>query len=181
MPYELHEIKVLRKRFGLTQSELASRAGVSQSLIAKIESQRIDPTYSNAQKIFAALDSLHTTHELKAEQVMQKHMITVNHDAGLLNTINLMKKHNISQVPVLKGRQIIGLISETSLLEAALEGKKHITVEEVMQDAPPIISKNATVLTIAGLLRFYPLVIVAEKDKYIGIVAKSDLLGKVYK
>jgi len=37
MPYELEEIKEIRKKFGLTQNELANRAGVSQSLIAKIE------------------------------------------------------------------------------------------------------------------------------------------------
>ncbi|MBS3124223.1 helix-turn-helix domain-containing protein [Candidatus Woesearchaeota archaeon] len=32
------EIGLLRKRFGLTQKELAANSGVSQSLIAKIES-----------------------------------------------------------------------------------------------------------------------------------------------
>ena len=40
---ELREIKELRKKFGLTQTDLAELAGVSQSLIAKLESNMIDP------------------------------------------------------------------------------------------------------------------------------------------
>ena len=56
--YELEEIKKIRKKLELTQTELADRAGVSQSLIAKIEAGRIDPTYSKTKKIFAALSDL---------------------------------------------------------------------------------------------------------------------------
>jgi len=40
MTYELEEVKKIRKKLGLTQTELANRAGVSQSLIAKIEKQK---------------------------------------------------------------------------------------------------------------------------------------------
>ena len=58
MSYELSEVKVIRKKLGLTQGELAKAAGVSQSLIAKIESTKIDPTYSKVKLIFHALESL---------------------------------------------------------------------------------------------------------------------------
>ena len=44
----LQEIKHLRKKFNLTQGELAKLAGVSQSLIAKIESNKINPTFTNS-------------------------------------------------------------------------------------------------------------------------------------
>jgi len=46
MEFEINEVKDIRKRLGLTQLELAKRANVSQSLIAKIEAGRIDPRYS---------------------------------------------------------------------------------------------------------------------------------------
>lgn len=58
MQFALEEIKQIRKKYNLTQSDLAKRSGVSQSLIAKIEAGRIDPTYSNAQKIFNALNDM---------------------------------------------------------------------------------------------------------------------------
>ena len=65
MPYELEEIKEIRKKFGLTQGQLAQIAGVSKSLIAKIEAGRLDPTFSKAQKIFEAIDTLGKKKELK--------------------------------------------------------------------------------------------------------------------
>ena len=68
MPAELNEIKIIRKKYGLTQSKLANIANVSQSLIAKIESGRIDPTYSNAQKIFSALDTLRKDKEKNSKR-----------------------------------------------------------------------------------------------------------------
>ena len=43
---------------GLTQKELATIANVSQSLIAKIESNNIDPSYSNIQKLDAVFETL---------------------------------------------------------------------------------------------------------------------------
>ena len=52
---DLSELRILRKKIGLTQSELAKQASVSQSLIAKIESKKIDPSYTNAKKIFETL------------------------------------------------------------------------------------------------------------------------------
>ena len=56
--YDIKQVKEIRKKLGLTQSELAKKAGVSQSLIAKVEAGTLDPTYSNAKKIFAAFDML---------------------------------------------------------------------------------------------------------------------------
>ena len=47
--FELNEISRLRKQLGLTQAELAKLSGVSQSLIAKLEAGKIEPSYSKAK------------------------------------------------------------------------------------------------------------------------------------
>ena len=49
---KLNEISKKRKILGLTQSELAKLAGVSQSLIAKLESGKIEPSYTKVKTIF---------------------------------------------------------------------------------------------------------------------------------
>ena len=77
MPYELEEIKKIRKKLEITQTDLANRAGVSQSLIAKIESGRIDPTYTKTKKIFAALSELEKKDEITAEQLMTKKIVNL--------------------------------------------------------------------------------------------------------
>lgn len=180
MTYELEEIKKIRKKLDMTQTELANRAGVSQSLIAKIESGRIDPTYTNTKKIFAALSELEKKEEIKAEQLMTSKIISIGSAASVKEAIDRMKKHEISQLPVMDSNKLIGLVSESTILDALLNSKGKI-VREVMQESPPIVSKTTSIQVVSNLLKHYPMVAVSEEGKLIGLITKSDLLGKLYK
>ena len=83
MDYELEEIKKIRKNLGLTQSELAKRANVSQSIIAKIESGKIDPTFTKTKKIFETLNYLENKEEIKAEELMNKKIVSLTHNESI--------------------------------------------------------------------------------------------------
>ena len=179
MTYELDEIKNIRKKLGLTQFELANRANVSQSLIAKVESGRLDPTYTNAQKIFTALDDLQKKKELKAEDIMNKKIISVNPDENIKNVISKMKKFQISQMPVIQESKSIGHISESIVLENLTE-KKSDLVLDIMKESPPIISKETSSQVVSNLLKHYPMILVAKSGNLIGLITKADLLGKLY-
>lgn len=50
------DIRTARNEKGLTQSELADRAGVSQPLIARIESDDVDPTIDTLYAVVSALN-----------------------------------------------------------------------------------------------------------------------------
>lgn len=180
MPYELEEIKKIRKKIGLTQTELANRAGVSQSLIAKIEAGRIDPTYTKTKKIFAALSELEKKDDIKAGQLMTTKLISVAPIDEIRETIAKMRKFQISQLPVIEEHKLIGMVSESTILEAMLNSKG-TKVNEVMQEAPPIVSKTTSIQVVSNLLTHFPMVIVSEEGKLIGLITKSDLLGKLYK
>ena len=73
----LNEIKQMRKNLGITQKELCEKARVSQSLIAKIESGKIDPSYRNVQKIFDALNSMSKHESKKASDIMNKYVVSL--------------------------------------------------------------------------------------------------------
>ena len=75
---------------------------------------------------------------------------------------------------------LVGLISESTILDALIEGK-HPQVKDIMADAPPLVPKNANVNMISSLLRHCPMVVVAEQGKAVGVITKSDLIGKAYK
>ncbi len=180
MTYELEEVKKIRKQLGLTQTGLANRAGVSQSLIAKIESGRIDPTYTKAKRIFAALSELEKKEDMKAEQLMTSRIISVGSNDSIKDAIAKMKKSQISQLPVIDDHNMVGLVSESTILEALLSSKE-ARVRDVMQEAPPIVSRNTSVQIVSNLLRHFPVVIVSEEGKLVGLITKSDLIGKLYK
>lgn len=61
------DIRAARENSGLTQAELAERAGVSQPLIARIETNDVDPTIDTLYSVVAALND--SAAEVEQEEV----------------------------------------------------------------------------------------------------------------
>lgn len=61
------DIRTARENKGLTQSDLAERAGVSQPLIARIEGEDVDPTIDTLYSVVSVLNN--STAELEQEEV----------------------------------------------------------------------------------------------------------------
>ena len=178
----LKEIKRVRKNLGINQKELADRASVSQSLIAKIESGKLDPTFTKAKQIFRALEELREKEEVKAKQIMNKKVVFVQAQDKVKGIIKIMKKKGISQVPVLKKEKVCGLITESIILKRIMKDPESINIlkaEEIMEEVPPIISAKTGLKTLLELLKDSPLVLVAEKGDIKGIISKTDLLDKI--
>ena len=179
MTYELEEIKKIRKALSLTQTDLAKKSNVSQSLIAKIESGKIDPTFTKTKRIFETLAYLEKKEAIKAEEVMNKKVISLSPNENIKDSIAMMKKFNISQMPVIEDHKVVGLISESILLDALMNHKGR-NVEDIMDEAPPTVSKIASIQVVSSLLKHYPMVLVSDSGKLIGLITKADLLGKLY-
>ena len=148
--------------------------------IAKIESGRLDPTYSNAMKIFSAVDTLERKKEAKAEEIMSEKIISVTPDTSLRETISKMKKHGISQLPVIVEHKAVGIITESDILEALLN-KKGNTVEDVMESPPPVVSTESSLSVVSHLLKYFQMVLVSKRGSLTGVITKSDLLAKAYR
>lgn len=180
MLQELDEIKYLRKKFNLTQLKLAKLSGVSQSMIAKIEAGRLEPTFSNAKKIFTVLNSLTEEKDLIAKDFIKNKIISVNSTTKLKEVIKKMKSYNISQLPVINSGVLVGLISESIILENLFSNKTAILVEDVMCDPPPSVSVNTSIRIISNLLKSFQMVVINKKGKLLGVITKSDLIQKMY-
>ncbi len=168
----------MRASLGLTQHQLANQAGVSQSLIAKIESGMLDPGYTKTIHIFEVLTSMSEKNQPRAQDIMTRKIFWVKPSEQALQTISMMRKNGISQVPVIDGDKVVGIVSEKNLLNIISSGKelsKEI-VGDIMEDAPPVISPKVPVQILFDLLKISPMAVIAEKGEFKGVVSRTDLL-----
>ncbi|MBI2133519.1 CBS domain-containing protein [Candidatus Woesearchaeota archaeon] len=175
---ELSEIKRLRRKHGLTQLDLARMARVSQSLIAKIESGKIDPAFTNVRKILDVLYGLNEAKEHRVEELMIKKIISCSSSDTVDIAIKSMKNHGISQLPIIDGSIAVGLVTESNLLDTLSLGRKvsDVRIGEVMQEAPPIVSRKTPLKIVMDLLRYSPLVLIADNGRFEGVTTKADVL-----
>ena len=177
----LEEVGKRRRIVGLTQQKLAMLAGVSQSLIAKLESRKIDPSYTKVKAIFDALERLQTETEVLAHEVLHNKVIGVQKSDPVSKAVQTMADHGYSQLPVFDGEHSVGSISEKTIIGKVSAGKNvsqisKLPVGDVMEEAFPQVGEDAPLPLISNLLQVYPAVLITTKGKVVGIVTKADLL-----
>lgn len=178
---EIEKIKIIRKNLDLTQKELAAAIGVSQSIIAKIESKNVNPSYEIIKKIFDFFENMEKKNQKKASDIMNKKIIFVRKNDKISKAIELMKTHGYSQLPVFDGDHSIGSISEAKIVEQisseeSLDNVMKKRIEDAMEESFPIINEDTPISSISTLLQHSSAVIVNKKGKISGIITKSDLL-----
>jgi predicted transcriptional regulator len=176
MLFDISQLKKIRTQIGLTQYEFAKQANISQSMVAKIESGKLDPTYSYVKKIEQTIKQITQQQEKTAEELMHHGVFSVKSQDSLVKAIELLKKHDISQVPVIDKDRVLGLITESVLLEQTPENIKSKVVSEIMEESPPQIDHKAPISAGISLLRFYPLVLITIKGRVRGVITKADII-----
>jgi len=177
----IEEIANKRRQLNLKQAELAKLAGVSQSLIAKLESGKIDTSYKKVKTIFDALERLEVKTKFQAGKVVHPRIVSVQKTESISKVVQLMKSHGYSQLPVFDGKQPVGSISEKTILRQIMDGKdldqiSALPASEVMEEAFPQVAEDAPLALISSLLQVYSAVLVSKKGAVIGIITKADLL-----
>ncbi len=176
---ELREIARRRKTLGLTQSNLAREAGVSQSLVAKLEAGKADPSYSKAKQLFDSLTRLESEGSLTANDVMHHGVKKVRASDSALKAVRLMKRNGLSQLPVVSdARVVVGGLSDSALLEAIAFGTdlKKTRVDDVMGEAFPQVAPSTPLKLVLELLKSHSAILVSSKGSVKGIVTKTDAL-----
>ncbi len=174
------EIATKRRMLGLKQKELAKLAGVSQSLIAKLESGKIDSSYTKVKAIFDAMKKLEVKMEIQAGKILHNRVVGTQKNESVSKAVRLMMDHGYSQLPVFDGEHAVGSISEKTILSQVLTGKdlaqvSTLSIEEIMDEAFPQVGEDAPLSLVSGLLQVYPAVLVSKKGKVVGIMTRADL------
>lgn len=178
---DIKELAHRRRSLGLTQTQLARRAGVSQSLVAKLEGGLVDATYSKVKHLFEKLEELEATREsVSARKLSNKPVVGVQLTDPVRKAIRLMRKHDYSQLPVFDGERVVGSISEGSVTKYLAGGldPAHLSrarASELMEEAFPQVGEETPHDVVVSLLRRVPAVLIAKEGKVTGIVTKADL------
>lgn len=178
---EPRQLKKIRMQLGYTQGGLASAAGVSQSIIAKIEAGSVDPTYNTLAAISRALAAGGVNKGDKASDIMSSPVIGVHENTKLAECVEVMKKRGFSQIPVLSGKRMVGTISEghiMGLVSTSPDPRRALDERVGAHLLPsfPIVGKDAPVEALFSLFRYFPAVIVGSAEHPEGIITKIDLL-----
>ncbi|MFW9786979.1 MAG: CBS domain-containing protein [Candidatus Thorarchaeota archaeon] len=168
------DIQKLRQRKGLTQSELAAKVGVSQSYIARLERGSLDPKLSLVKKI---VDILTIESGRVCSEIMTTDPTTVDARDVVSTAVSLMQEHNYSQLPVMRGTQIVGIITEWDIIQNLQHNLHEISVQAIMSPSSVLmVDGNKSIDVIIPLFENYQAVLVQNQGRIQGIITRSDLL-----
>jgi predicted transcriptional regulator len=165
-----------RKSLGLTQSMLAERSGLTQSVIAKVETEVVDPRVSTLRKMVRALkreespEKAHTVGDIMVSEIT-----TLAQTDTVQSSIDKMVVGGISHLPVLNADgSVVGLVSESSLLKENVS--KNALVEEVMRVDFTLIDADVSIGEARRLLGGSEILLVSRRGELVGLVSRIDMI-----
>ncbi len=175
--------EVIRRRrlaLGLSQRELARLAGVSQSLIARIETGSVNPRYETLRRILSALEEA-GRRARRAISIASSPVVVVRADEPLRSAMRAMERYGFSQLPVVDADgRVVGTVFEGTILRAILSrgpGVLDAPVSEVMEEPLPSVGLEASIDDVLALLHSKPAVLIVDDEgRPVGIVTRIDVV-----
>jgi CBS domain-containing protein len=129
-----------------------------------------------------AIDYL-KTHGRRAREVMTRELITANDDASLEEIAEILEKHRIKRVPVIRDGKLVGIVSRADLLHGLIarqtgvspsidDRKIKATIEKNLSDAGVRIQLLNVVVS-DGVARIWGVVITPEEQAAVRVAAEG--------
>ena len=113
-----------------------------------------------------------------------KRLVTIEPDHTVADAVELMKKYDIEQIPVMNGDGLIGAVSEGGLFKKIFSNPeiKNETVASVMEPAYPIVSFDTPVERLGSLInKDNGAVMAKDESGNLHIVTKYDVIQSLAK
>jgi cystathionine beta-synthase len=119
----------------------------------------------------------------KAIDLIDRHkhqkLVTLESNAAVSDAFTLMRKFDISQIPILNNGEFVGSLSDNYLYAALIEQPeiKNESVDKLMQAPFPFVSPQSTLEDISGLInRENDAVLVRDMLSEVHIITKYDII-----
>jgi len=122
---------------------------------------------------------------MKIKDIMTKNVKTAAPETSLEEVARLMRGHSIGSIPVMKGEQLVGFVTDRDMVTRALtEGLDPRTtpIGEIMTPHVFHVSEEQDVQEAAWLMeikRVRRLVVLDAKGRLTGLLALSDISGQL--
>jgi len=114
------------------------------------------------------------------KKFMSSKLVIVSEEASIAEAVNLLKKHSIRHLPVVKGEKVVGLVTETELRGAIFPAMlEDLTVKDVMINQPVTVDPEAPLEEAARLIyhnKVTALPVVDKTGELRGIISMVDML-----
>lgn len=122
-------------------------------------------------------DPLGTVADLLA-RMRDRKLITAHRSDSIRKVVGLLKEHGISQVPVLDGREMVGLVAEADLLNHLVrsEGKLDDPIDPLIESDYATVTPATKVVLLKNIFNDAKLVVVKQNDDLVGLITKIDLI-----
>ena len=106
-------------------------------------------------------------------------MFATSSSETVADAVMTMKEHGISQLPVLEGEKLVGIVTESDLLSKMVEGRATLSsaVAEVMFRNVETVHLSDDARTLTGLFARDLVALIVDDDTHlVGILTKMDLV-----
>ncbi len=105
-------------------------------------------------------------------------LVTASCSAGIQEIVALMKEHGISQIPLLEGGRLAGMITEVRLLKTMLDDPASVDrpVKELAESTYELVSPETPVSRLSQVFTEGNVAVVQEGDSPTAVITKIDLI-----
>jgi cystathionine beta-synthase len=124
---------------------------------------------------------LGTVRDLIEHKGRGRELVTVSPGARVTEAIGVLKVHGVSQVPVVEGDKVLGILTESRLLERALTGVRgDVDVRDLAEPNYFTIDENTDVGVLTELFkRSKVAIVIADGGKPTDIITRIDLIDYI--
>jgi cystathionine beta-synthase len=105
-------------------------------------------------------------------------VVTASATNTVREVIDTMKSHGISQLPVLDGGKLRGMVQEVDLLRHLVRGHGTLdsTIADIIESDYATVTPSTKVELLQGVLNDAKIAIVLDREAVVGVVTKIDLI-----
>ncbi|HEY4943896.1 MAG TPA: pyridoxal-phosphate dependent enzyme [Rhizomicrobium sp.] len=111
--------------------------------------------------------------------------VTVGPEDTLLTAYNRMRSADVSQLPVLVERQLVGIVDESDILNVidrpdTTQAKQFaVLVKDAMTAKPHTLPMNAPLKALLPIFENNEVVLVCDGDRFVGLITRIDLINYI--